>query len=244
MPVTTRRQLLASTACLLAVEGLSRALARTYSGALPWEPFDGSPPAMERPGPSRFFTHDEARAIEAIVDRLIPRDELSVGGKDAGCADFIDRQLRGPFGDSRQLYMRPPFAKGAIEQGPQSPVVPTQRYRAGLAALDAYCKRNFSGQGFASLAPAEQDDVLRRLEAGRVPDAEEQQAFFELVLQNTMEGFFADPIYGGNRDMVAWKMIGFPGVRYDFRDHVEKHNVKYPLPPVGLMGRADWATLR
>jgi gluconate 2-dehydrogenase gamma chain len=244
MPGTTRRQILASTACALAIGNLSRAAARTYSGALPWEPFDGSPRAIERPGPWQFFTHDEAAAIEAIVDRLIPRDELSAGGKDAGCADFIDRQLRGPFGDSRQLYMRPPFANGMPEQGPQSPLVPAQRYRAGLAALDACCKQNFSGKNFVSLVPAEQDEILQRMEAGRVPDAESQQAFFELLLQNTMEGFFADPIYGGNRDMVAWKMIGFPGVRYDFRDHVEKHNVKYPLPPVGLMGRADWTLQR
>src|ERR1700704_1005175 len=244
MPGTTRRQLLASTACALAIGNLSRAVARTYSGALPWETFDGSPRAMERPGPWQFFTHDEAAAIEAIVDRLIPRDELSAGGKDAGCADFIDRQLRGPFGDSRQLYMRAPFTKGVIEQGRQSPVVPAQRYRTGLAALDAYCRQNFSGQNFVALAPAQQDDVLRRLEAGRVPAAEEQQAFFELVLQNTMECFFSDPSYGGNRDRVAWKRIGFPGVRYDFRDHVEKHNIKYPLPPVGLMGRADWTLQR
>jgi len=111
---------------------------------------------MERPGPWQFFTHDEAAAIEAIVDRLIPRDELSAGGKDAGCADFIDRQLRGPFGDSRQLYMRAPFAKGMPEQGPQSSLVPAQRYRAGLAALDACCKQNFSGKNFVSLVPAEQ----------------------------------------------------------------------------------------
>ncbi len=35
---------------------------------------------------------------------------------------------------------------------------------------------------------------------------------------NTIEGFFADPIYGGNRDMVGWKLVGFPGARYDYRD--------------------------
>ena len=145
MPGTTRRQLLASTACALAIGNLSRAVARTYSGALPWEPFDGSPRAMERPGPWQFFTHDEAAAIEAIVDRLIPRDELSAGGKDAGCADFIDRQLRGPFGDSRQLYMRPPFAKGMPEQGQQSSLVPAQRYRVGL-------RRSPGRYGFAASA--------------------------------------------------------------------------------------------
>jgi len=66
-------------------------------------------------------------------------------------------------------------------------------------------------------------------------------AFFGLVLQNTMEGFFADPVYGGNRDMVAWKMLGFPGARYDYRDHVERHGQRYPLPPVSIAGRPEWA---
>jgi gluconate 2-dehydrogenase gamma chain len=61
-----------------------------------------------------------------------------------------------------------------------------------------------------------------------------------LLLQNTQEGFFADPIYGGNRDMAGWKLVGFPGARYDYRDWVERHNEVYPLPPVSIMGRADW----
>jgi gluconate 2-dehydrogenase gamma chain len=65
--------------------------------------------------------------------------------------------------------------------------------------------------------------------------------FFETVLANAMEGFFADPIYGGNRDMVGWKLIGFPGARYDYRDHVSKHNQPYPLPPVSILGRSDWS---
>ncbi len=62
--------------------------------------------------------------------------------------------------------------------------------------------------------------------------------FFELILQNTMEGFFADPLYGGNRNMASWKMIGFPGARYDYRDHIDKHNVRYPRPPVSIYSAA------
>ena len=55
------------------------------------------------------------------------------------------------------------------------------------------------------------------------------------------EGFFADPVYGGNRDMVGWKMIGYPGARYNYLDWVERHNERFPLPPVSLIGRADWS---
>ena len=57
-------------------------------------------------------------------------------------------------------------------------------------------------------------------------------------MKDTREGFFADPIYGGNRDMVGWKMIGFPGARYDYRDWVSRHNERYPYPPVSIQGRA------
>ena len=61
--------------------------------------------------------------------------------------------------------------------------------------------------------------------------------FFGILLQDTRYGFFADPIYGGNRDMAAWKMIGFPGARYDYRDWVERHSERYPHPPISIAGR-------
>ena len=66
------------------------------------------------------------------------------------------------------------------------------------------------------------------------------KAFFALLLQNTLEGYFADPIYGGNRDMAAWRMIGFPGAHYDFRPYVSRFGEPYALPPVGISGRPEW----
>ena len=68
------------------------------------------------------------------------------------------------------------------------------------------------GKRFAELAPEEQDEVLRGMEAGTVQlSGIEAKKFFKTLLKDIQEGFFADPIYGGNRDMCAWKMIGFPG---------------------------------
>ena len=61
-----------------------------------------------------------------------------------------------------------------------------------------------------------------------------------MLLQNTVEGYFSDPIYGGNRDLGAWRMIGFPGARYDLRPWVSRYGEPYPLPPVGLLGRPEW----
>ncbi len=210
-------------------------MAKTIRGALPWQPDAGFPPIP--PGPEHwvFFTAAEGAIIEALVDRLIPADNKTPGGKDMGCARFIDRQLAGPYGQAGGLYRRPPFATGTEQQGAQSPLTPAQRYRQGLNALAVHTSAAFAGKTVARLMDQEKDGLLTALESGKLAlkDAD-GKAFFALLLTNTREGFFSDPIYGGNRDMAAWKMIGFPGARYDFRDWVEKHNERYTLPPVGI----------
>jgi gluconate 2-dehydrogenase gamma chain len=225
----------------MATPTISRA--RTISGALPEGPESPNWPERIRLGPWEFFTADEASMVEAIVDRLIPPDDRGPGGKDAGCAVFIDRQLAGPYGRAAGLYMQPPFLPGVKTQGYQMQDSPAQRYRTGLKAIDVYVKATFSGKTYGELPSAKQDEVLSDLEKGSIELAGMKGTdFFNLLLANAMEGFFADPIYGGNRDMVGWKLIGFPGARYDYRDWVEKHNEPYPLPPVGIMGRSDWNT--
>jgi gluconate 2-dehydrogenase gamma chain len=236
----SRRFLLSSTAVGL-LAGASAARAAAITQGMPWNPGTARPPLPVRPGPWMFLTSDEAAVVEAAVDRLIPPDERGPGGKDAGCAVFIDRQLAGPYGRSEGLYMKPPFMPGAATQGDQLPDAPAARYRSGLKALADYVKSAFGGRSFPQLSPQEQDGVLAGLEAGSIAlkDVDGAQ-FFALLLQNTHEGFFSDPIYGGNRDMAGWKLIGFPGARYDYRDWVERHNQRYPLPPVSIMGRPDW----
>src|SRR3954470_6649358 len=163
----TRRGLLGSAmACLAA--GPSLVHARVVSGAMPWVPGLASPPQPWRPGPWLFFTADEAATVEAAVDRLIPPDERGPGGKDAGCAVFIDRQLAGPYGSAAGLYMRPPFMAGAATQGDQSPDGPAAVYRAGLRALAEHLKERFAGKSFAALSPQDQDAVLSDLESGSI----------------------------------------------------------------------------
>ena len=237
----TRRHFLTSAAAVSFVTIASQTYAQTIAGALPWHAFAGDPPRPSLSG-WYFFKPDEARALEAIVDRLIPADDLSAGGKDAGCAAFIDRQMAGSYGDSSRLYTSGPFMPGLPTQGYQGEAAPAIRYRAGLAAIDAHLRKAMNNRGFDELKTDEQDQFLKDLEAGKIDlGTVNGAAFFNLVLQNTMEGFFADPIYGGNRDMTSWKMIGFPGARYDYRDHASKHNQPYPHGPMSIGGSPDWA---
>ncbi|MBZ6075694.1 gluconate 2-dehydrogenase subunit 3 family protein [Microvirga puerhi] len=234
-----RRDFLLTTAAILG--GSHIALADSISGSLPWEPDAGIPPERIKLGSWLYFTSEEARTVEALADRIIPPDPATPGGKDAGCAVYLDRQLAGPYGSQHGLYVKPPFLKGLKQQGPQTEDGPAQVYRKGLAALNRYSSQGQDGKVFAELTGERQDEILKGLESGKLqlPEAD-GQAFFEALLKDIQQGFFADPIYGGNRDMVAWRMIGFPGARYNYRDWVNRHNERYPLPPVGITGRPEW----
>lgn len=231
----SRRWLLASAAALPVLAGTADG--RSISGKLPWSPYAGEPPRPVNPLGWYFFTASEAAMVEAIVNRLIPSDHLSPGGKDCGCAVFIDRQLAGEFGRGTRLYTRPPFSAGLPTQGYQGDLTPAGRWRLGLAALNEYTRATHK-KDFTALAPAQQDTVLAGLDGGgialKLKSGFSAKEFFELMLQNTMEGFFADPLYGGNKNMASWKMIGFPGTRYDYRDHIDRHNVPYPRGPVSI----------
>lgn len=188
----------------------------------------------------QFFTADEAAFITAAVERLIPKDQTGAGAVEAGVPIFIDRQLAGPYGQGDHLYQQGPFMAGEKSQGYQMHA-PAQVYRAAIGEIDRYATGKH-GRTFARLSAPQQDDILHELDAGTAQlDGDiKAQPFFDLLLQNTIEGFFSDPLYGGNRAMAAWKMIGFSGARYDQRDFVTAHGQRYPLPPVGIVGRAAW----
>ena len=237
----SRREFLASTAVALFIApGLARAA--TIKGGLPWKPGAGDPPIPVRPGPWLFFTVDEATAVEALVDRLIPPDPQTPGGKEAGCAVFIDRQLAGPQGRYEGRYMSGPFEKGTKQQGDQSPTTPAEHYRQALAALDRTCRQKFNGKPFAQLSDNDKDEVITGLEDGSLKlEGTDGDEFFKALLKDTQNGFFADPIYGGNKDMVGWKMIGFPGTHYDYREWVERHNERVTLPTVSIASHPNWS---
>jgi gluconate 2-dehydrogenase gamma chain len=236
VPKFTRRDLFAAGAILAATP----AHARTYKGEMPWAPGAADAPQPIEAGPYQFFTTQEAAFIEAAVARLIPADELGPGAKEVGVPTFLDRQLAGDYGRGEDWYMLGPWRPGTESQGYQSRLTPSQMYRFAIAAIDEHLKTT-AGKQFADLSADDQDKFLTELESDHVQLAGVSgKAFFDQLLQNTIEGFFADPLYGGNRDMAAWKMIGFPGARYDYREFVHRHNEKLDLAPVSIQGRPAW----
>lgn len=234
-----RRQVLAGGAAMFF--SATAAQAKVVKGELPFDTTSDYSPEQVADGPWRFFSPEESRIVEAIVDRLIPPDAETPGGKDAGCAVFIDRQLAGPYGRSEGHYIAGPYAKGAPEQGDQSPLTPAEKYRLGLASLDRHVRQAHGGTAYADLSDEEKDQVLSDLEKGGISlEGIDAKVFFKLIWLDTQTGFFADPVYGGNRGLVAWKMIGFPGARYDYRDWIDRPNEPYPRPPIGINEHPDW----
>ena len=185
-----------------------------------------------------YFTAAEYRFLQAAVDLLIPSDEFGAGALETDVPVFLDKQMETPYGHGQLWYMQGPFHPDQpAEMGYQLNLTPRQIYRLGIAEADAYAN-NAHGKAFVDLGKDGQLQVLKDIEAGK-PHFEKVPAktFFGFLLRNTKEGYLADPIYGGNKDMGGWKMIGFPGARADFLDWIDKPNVKYPYGPVSISGR-------
>ena len=139
------------------------------------------------PGHGAFLNDDDAATVAAFTERLMPGAPGKPGARDAGVLNYIDLALSGAYADQQDFY------------------------RHGLAALDAYCRKTHNAP-FVRLPAAQQDEVITALEQGKAggftwPSA---QAFFNTVRTHTMEGMFADPLYGGNKDFAGSRLIGFP----------------------------------
>lgn len=196
--------------------------------ATPQVMFDAYEPA--------YFTADEWAFVRAACARLIPSDGDGPGAIEAHVPIFIDKQMTAEFGTGADWFMEGPHDPGADPfLGFQSPLTPAQIYREAIAAIDAWCKAE-KGCRFAALDAPTQDNVLQNLQGGKVPLSPELRDFFAFLLQNSKEGYFADPMYGGNFKMAGWKHIGFPGARGAFREWAHDKGDAYPLGPVSISG--------
>jgi gluconate 2-dehydrogenase gamma chain len=194
-----------------------------------------APALGNEPEAYTFLTQPESAFVEAAVERLIPTDELGPGGREAGVAFYIDQQLSGQFGYAAKMYRQGPWvADASPDFGYQLPLTPQDVYRLGIAATNAYCQTTY-GKTFDRLDGAHQDDVLTLLDQAKLSfESVPAKAFFEMLYGNAVEGFFADPLYGGNRDKVGWKLIGFPGAAAVYLPYIERHNVPYKVTPQSI----------
>ena len=183
-----------------------------------------------------YLNPDEAAFVEALVDHMVPADEYSPKGTDVGINIYIDRALAGGWGKGDRLYMQGPWKQGTPSQGYQLPLTPADLYRTGIAAANAFCVKTF-GKSFDKITESQRQEFLLNLQAGKVAfeNGPPARVFFTTLYQNVMEGMFADPMYGGNRNKAGWKLIGFPGVIAVHYQNVEKfRDRKYTVDPLSI----------
>jgi gluconate 2-dehydrogenase gamma chain len=190
-------------------------------------------PRTAQPTTYLFFNVDEVAFVEAAIARLIPADDQWPGALEAGVANFIDKELNGAWGAGERLYRSGPWQPGTPTQGYQLPFTPAELFRTALAAINKDLAR--AGTPFAKMSGEQQDAYLRSLEAGsKELDGVPSDIFFAHLWDATVEGFFSDPVYGGNRDMAAWKMIGFPGAYASYYELVDQHGLRLDRAPTSL----------
>ncbi len=180
-------------------------------------PSSGGQPGIHSPldGHGAFFNHDQAATVAAFAERLMPSAPGKPGARDAGVVNYIDLALAGAYADLQDFYRR------------------------GIAQLDGYCRATYHSP-FSQLNAAQQDEVIAALENGKVggftwPTA---QAFFNTLRTHTMEGMFADPVYGGNQNFAGWRLVGFPGAQAIFTPADMQNKQAFTRAPiVGLQAR-------
>jgi gluconate 2-dehydrogenase gamma chain len=182
-----------------------------------------APPAPEA---RLVITPEEEAFFSAAVDTIIPADQLSASGTDCGCVTFIDRQLASAWGGGAKMYRAGPFLKGTPEQGYQLPLTPHQFFVAGIRAANEWSRKTYD-KPFDLLTTEQRAEALTAMEEGKAEfDAFDSKLFFQRLLQITMEGFFSDPIYGGNRNKASWRMLGYPGLPAIYADKVDEYRDK------------------
>jgi gluconate 2-dehydrogenase gamma chain len=194
-----------------------------------------SPPQAANDEGFLTLTATEAAFFSAAADTMIPADDLSPSGSACGVTIFIDRQLAGAWGGGAKMYRSGPFKKGKPEQGYQLPLTPREFFAAGVVATNEWTLRAY-GKDFDRLAPKDREAALKELEAGKAALGDfNGRQFFGALLQITMEGFFADPIYGGNRNKAGWKMVGYPGLPAIYSTLIDEYrNKRYQVEPQSI----------
>lgn len=190
--------------------------------------------------PIQFFNIHEAATVDAIASRILPGSPDDPGAHEAGVVFYIDQSLGGAnLGYTLKTYTQGPFpvvreepvsVEAASQRdiydyvtvesdhfsrfGYQSVLSPQEVYRRGLEFVDAYAQSQFE-ENFIDLTPEQQDQVLTDMDEDTATGFEgpSGRAFFTQLRNDTIEGMFSDPMYGGNRGLAGWRLIGYPGAQ-------------------------------
>ena len=156
-----------------------------------------------------FLFIDEADALDALVGRIVPGSPEDPGAREAGVVTYIDRALVGPY---------------AQWQG---------AYREGLRLVNAHAMRRYSAK-FRELSEEDQDAIVGALEVNQIDGfgGDAAAGFFAMVWAHTIEGLFGDPAYGGNRNAVGWRLIGFPGAQYGYGAEEMRYGADLTTKPI------------
>jgi gluconate 2-dehydrogenase gamma chain len=182
-----------------------------------------SSPGSAGPETLLVLTAAEAAFLSAVADTMIPADELTPSGTDCGIVAFIDRQLASAWGGGAKMYRSGPFRSAKPEYGYQLPLAPREYFATGIAAANAWTRKTY-GKDYDLLPARDREAALKTMEQGKAQlGALSSRQFVDALLDIVMEGFFADPMYGGNRNKVSWKMVGFPGLPALYANLIEQY---------------------
>lgn len=169
-----------------------------------------------------FFTPDQYQLTQAAAERIYPKDDNGPGAMELNAAIYIDHQLAGSWGINAKEYMAGPFYEAEETQGSQIRILRKDLFLMGLAALNTYSNKNFDAK-FIDLESEQQDEVLTAFSEDKAPEISKVRSsiFFSLLRTLTIEGVYADPLYGGNKDMQGWAMRKYPGTRLSFTKEIQ-----------------------
>lgn len=210
-----------------------------------------TPQDLPPPGILAFFTPQEAQTVEALTATILPGTPEDPGAREAGVVYYIDGLLWFDRGFGTRTYYRPPFAMSYEGNSPptfgnltnmeilwipeemfsrfgwQSILTPRELYRMGIMAVNSYANANHGGT-YVDLSEAQQEEIMTALAndeldpIGGLPSSQ----FFELLREHTIQGMFSDPVYRGNRDLVGWRLLGYPGAQRAYTP-IDMQNERY-----------------
>ncbi|MDE4084376.1 gluconate 2-dehydrogenase subunit 3 family protein [Planococcus maritimus] len=234
---STRREFLRNSGLTVGGVVLGGALGSLLGGKEQVATHDVAPAPQLTVNPAealQFFTPDQYRLTQAAAERIYPKDDNGPGAMELNAAIYIDHQLASPWGINSKEYMAAPFFEAEETQGSQIRILRKDLFLLGLKALDAYSQKQYDNP-FIDLEPEQQDQVLTDFSDGKVPDISgvKSPLFFSLLRTLTIEGVYADPLYGGNKNMEGWAMRKYPGSRMAYVKEIQQDKF-VELPPQGL----------